>query len=124
MNKSMQNCQLALKKLEAFIAFSEQHPPNELHRAAVIQAFEFTFEVFWKLFQKRAAEQGVVANSPKSAFSAAFQLGWIQNESTWLAILNDRNLTTHAYHEGLAQDIFTRIKNTYLAAFQQAFERL
>lgn len=121
--KAIENCIKALDKLENFIAISNENN-TEIVRAGVIQAFEYNFEAFWKIFQKIAGEEGITANSPKTAFSAAFQMGLIQDERTWLAILTDRNLTTHTYHEDLANQIFKRIKNQYLNEFKIALTRV
>lgn len=121
--KALSNCHMALKKLEDFVKISQEED-SEIVRAAVIQAFEFNFEAFWKLFQKIAGEEGIIANSPKAAFSAAFQLGFIEDENAWLSILNDRNLTTHTYHEDLAIEIFNRIKKSYLNEFIFALKKV
>jgi nucleotidyltransferase substrate binding protein (TIGR01987 family) len=121
--QSLENCQKTLIKLKKFmdIAVSIQ---ADYTQAACIQAFEFTFEVFWKTFQKIGQSQGVMIGSPKTAFSFAFEAGFIDNEDVWIDLLNDRNMTTHTYHEMLAQQIFTRIKEHYIHAFEKAYVKL
>lgn len=123
MQKAIDNCRMALKKLDSFIDVANKDS-SEVVRAGVIQAFEFNFEAFWKLFQKLAGQEGITANSPKTAFSAAFQMGLIKNEAIWLSILNDRNLTTHTYHEDLANEIFKRIKESYVDQFKAAMNEV
>jgi nucleotidyltransferase substrate binding protein (TIGR01987 family) len=120
MNKqSLQNCEKALKKLTDFLEEAKKNP-TQLAQAGVIQAFEFTFEVFWKTFKKLGQADGVAIGGPKGAFSYAFQVDLIENEQIWLNLLDDRNMTTHVYHEELAQQIFERIKNDYMEAFRAA----
>ena len=113
--KTIGNLQKAVAKL---LQFTSQKNPSELERAGVIQAFEFTYELMWKAFKEIAEGDGLSAPSPKSACKAAFQLGLITEESVWLEIIKDRNLTCHTYNETLAQEIYLRIRDRYVAAMQ------
>ncbi|MFA6037377.1 MAG: HI0074 family nucleotidyltransferase substrate-binding subunit [Legionellales bacterium] len=119
MQQSIENCQKALAKLKEFLDIAKTNNAEYMH-AAVIQAFEYNFELFWKIYQKMANQEGEKIGSPKQAFSFAFQSDLIKNEETWLSILNDRNLTTHTYHRELADQIYTRIANQYYNAFYDA----
>lgn len=121
---TLSNCEKALTKLNEFTQIARQHQETDVFQAAVIQAFEYTFEVFWKTFQKIGQGEGVTIGSPKSAFKFAFQSGLLSEEQVWLDILNDRNMTTHTYHEQIAQQIYARIKNQYVTAFQHALASL
>ncbi len=121
--QSLLNCEKALQKLNEFLAVT-QHLNKDYTQAAVIQAFEFTFEVFRKTFQKIGRSEGIAIGSPKSAFSFAYQSGLIEDENIWLDLLNDRNMTTHSYHEIIAQKIFSNIKEKYVFVFQKAYQIL
>lgn len=80
--------------------------------AGCIQSFEFTFETLWKLLKHIAEEEGISVNSPKSAFKAAFTLGFIDEteEEIFYQILLKRNLTVHTYNEDTANEIFNFIR--------------
>ena len=123
LESSFVNYGAALKKLEEF---SELPVKNDRDRAGIIQAFEFTFEVSWKTVQKAVEKQGLPAGSPKLAFKAAFQVGWIKEseQDIWLQMLEDRNLTTHTYKEDLALEIFSRIQKSYIPALKVLLERM
>src|SRR5438128_2042002 len=121
LGKALLNLDRALAALERFLRAREA---NEVVRAAVIQAFEFTFEAFWKVFAKVATAQGDRAPSPKLAVSRAFHYGLLAEEAVWLDMLDDRNLTVHTYNEALAEAIFTRIRDRYAPAFRQARQQL
>jgi nucleotidyltransferase substrate binding protein (TIGR01987 family) len=41
----------------------------------------------------------------------AFQQGWIDEEGAWLAMLDDRNLTSHTYNESTAVEIYKRLRS-------------
>jgi nucleotidyltransferase substrate binding protein (TIGR01987 family) len=49
------------------------------------------------------------ANGPKGVLQHAYRLGWLDDEQRWLKLLEDRNLTSHAYREPLAREIDDRI---------------
>lgn len=124
MNKdTIENCHRTLFTLKDFLHIAGDQN-NDFARAAVIQAFEFTYEVYWKTFQKLAREQGAIAAGPKPAIAYAFQAGILSDQSMWLDIINDRNMTTHTYHEEISKQIYGRIKNDYLKAFEQAYDSL
>lgn len=59
-------------------------------------------------------------NSPKATIRQAFAFGLISDESGWLSLLEDRNLTSHIYNEETAKEIFGHISQKYLALFDAA----
>jgi len=93
---------------------------NNRDRAGIIQAFEFTFEQCWKTLQKVAGSQGIQIGNPKAAFKYAMANGWIPSseETQWLELLKDRNLTSHTYEELLARQVLERIQNFYVGMFE------
>lgn len=118
-----ENCFNTLSTLQSFIKIAGPSD-SEFGRAAVIQAFEFTFEVYWKTFQKIARADGVTASGPKSALSYAYQANLIDDQEAWLYILNDRNMTTHTYHEEISRKIFDNIKTKHVTVFEKAYQAL
>lgn len=94
---------------------------DDRDRSGIIQGFEFTFEQAWKSIQKITPSLGIQVASPKQAFQAALQLGWIQNkdEPTWIKMMEDRNSTSHTYKEDLAKEVLTRISNHYISLFEE-----
>jgi nucleotidyltransferase substrate binding protein (TIGR01987 family) len=113
------NFEAALSKLGQF---KKAYDGSEIHRAGVIQAFEFTFEQCWKAIQKKAGTEGVTVASPKQALSWAMSLGWIEakDEKAWLAMLSDRNLSSHTYREKTAKEVAENV----LKAYEGEFARL
>ncbi len=45
-------------------------------------------------------------------------MGWLPDEKAWLAMLADRNLTSHTYDEELAQAVYSRLPQ-HLLLLQQ-----
>jgi nucleotidyltransferase substrate binding protein (TIGR01987 family) len=93
-------------------------PETSLSRDASIQRFEFSFELAWRSIQDRAREAGLDCRSPKGCLKLAFQQGWLDDEQRWLAILEDRNLTSHTYNDAIAAKIYGRLRG-HLAALRE-----
>ncbi len=84
-------------------------PENDLLLDAAIQRFEFCFELAWKVLQKRLRQRGIDRSSPRECLKAAWTEGWLADERAWIAMLEDRNLTSHTYDQALAKAVFARL---------------
>ena len=93
----------------ARLADALRQPKTEWTRDASIQRFEFSFELAWKAISRFARDEGLEAPSPKQALRTAFRFGWIEEDPGWLRMLDDRNRTTHTYHEATAEEIYARL---------------
>src|SRR5206468_2182176 len=83
---------------------------NPLFIDASIQRFEFSFELAWKALQQVVRERvGSETAGPKPTLQRAHANGLIADESVWLAMLTDRNLSSHTYHEALARELRARL---------------
>ncbi len=78
-----------------------------------IQRFEFTFELTWKTLKAFLEDQGIICRSPKACFKEAFKMGWIDNEASWISLLQARNMTSHVYSEEMAIEIYETIKENH-----------
>ena len=93
--------------LKAFSKF-EQFRVNsvtEQEKAGTIQAFEYCFELVWKIMKRLLEERGKIANSPKETFRMAALEGFISDPEIWFDFLRKRNLTVHTYQESEAENI-------------------
>ena len=82
---------------------------TELDRDGVIQRFEFTFELTWKVIQEYARFKGLESASPRDTFRVGAELGIIENPEVWFDFLKDRNESTHLYSESQAELIYSHI---------------
>lgn len=96
---------------------------NDVSRDAAIQRFEFCFELAWKAIQERARDEGLDCQSPKSCLTLAFKASWVVDEREWLAMLADRNLTSHTYDEDLAKAVYGRLRR-YLPLLEALANKL
>ena len=92
----------ALSRLEEALA----KPEDPIVRDACIQRFEFTFEMAWKAVQRYALTEGIECVSPRDCFRAGFRLGVIDRDAQWMAMVEDRNRTSHTYDEDSANAIY------------------
>jgi nucleotidyltransferase substrate binding protein (TIGR01987 family) len=113
----------ALSRLkEGILKFDEE---NDLLRDGLIQRFEFTFELAWKTLKVSFEDEGLMGlNSPKAVLREAFSAGLIQDDELWLAMLNDRNSTSHIYSDQLAIKICKNIRERYVNALDDLMEQI
>ena len=83
-----------LEKALATLKKALQEPPTDLIRDAVIQRFEYVFELSWKTMGIAADYMGTLCKSPREAIRTSFKLGWISNAEDWIEAMEARNLTS------------------------------
>lgn len=111
----------ALKRLGEVLEVPENE--NDYVVDATIQRFEFVVELFWKTLKHLLAKEGRETSTPKEALQEAFAAKWINDEKTWLSMLQDRNLTSHTYRQDYAHEIYARVK-TYYPEMQNVYKLL
>ena len=120
MNEKIHNRFLQYQAAKTRLREAVQSPgESDIKRDAVIQRFEFTYELLWKLFKAIAIEEKMECYSPKTAFQAAFKINLIDDERLFVEIIDARNSTTHLYSEEDSKVIYAFIKEKVLAAFDQ-----
>jgi nucleotidyltransferase substrate binding protein (TIGR01987 family) len=93
-------------------SFMEDLTPaqRDLIRAGVIQYFEFTYELCWKMIQRwlrlNVSPEAAAAQTRKDLFRIAAQQGLIRNPQDWFGYQEARNLTSHTYSELEAERVF------------------
>lgn len=98
----IQDTTQALSRLKEVLA----EPKTDLVRDATIKRFEFSFELSWKLMAAVAQYKGIDVNNPRDAIRTAAKLELIDDPIPWLKLLETRNLTTHTYHEDVAEEAY------------------
>lgn len=96
--------------------------PRDL--SGIIKDFELVYEIAWKALKKSLEQHGHETGSAREAFATAYQLRWLHNESVWIEMIRDRNLTVHTYNKELAKEMSDRIRQTYVSEFGALFEKL
>lgn len=104
--------------------YAKQPITTELERAGIIQFFEMTFELAWKVLKDYLDAQEYLVKSPRETVKQAFQIGLIDNGHVWMDALSNRNLTTHTYDEELANKMTNEIITMYLPELDKMYEKL
>lgn len=86
---------------------------DELEEAGLVQIFEFTFELGWKVLKDFLEAQGYDDKTPREVIKRGYQLNYVQDGTAWLDALDKRNLMTHIYDESKAKEVVSLIKNQY-----------
>lgn len=99
----------------------EIESPSVVERGGLIQFFEVTFELSWKLLKDYLESQDVNPKFPRDTIKEAFRYELIKDGDAWMNMLNDRNLTVHTYNETKAIEIETKIRSIFFPAIQQLY---
>ena len=106
-----QNYGKALMLLEEAVD-ANRTAERELIKAGIIQYFEFTHELAWKVmkdFLEYEGMTGIVGS--RSATREAFNKGLIEEGQAWMDMLETRNITVHAYDPLIITEAFEQIVN-------------
>ena len=114
-----QNYGKALMLLEEAVD-ANRTAERELIKAGIIQYFEFTHELAWKVmkdFLEYEGMTGIVGS--RSATREAFNKGLIEEGQAWMDMLETRNITVHAYDPLIITEAFEQIVNINLVLLRK-----
>lgn len=116
----------ALGRLAEVVNVSRVRQLNDFEADGLIQRFEFTFELSWKLMKSYADYQGIDKEimGSRDAVRWAFENGLIEDSDVWMEMIKRRNDTSHTYDEDTAADVVERVKAAYFQAFVCFYERM
>ncbi|RMD67247.1 DUF86 domain-containing protein [Candidatus Parcubacteria bacterium] len=107
LNERLAQADRVLATLESLLL--EEQEANTVIRDAAIQRFAYSYEAVWKAAQHylRVIE-GLEEGSPKAVIRACVRTGILRVDDgrVALAMVDDRNLTSHTYNEKLAAKIY------------------
>ena len=118
-HQRLENYGRALERFRAAVKISQARSLNELEEQGMIQAFEFTHELAWKLMKDYFVDQGNTSiTGSKDAIREAFKQGLIVDGEGWMDMIRSRNLSSHTYDEKTAQEIVKNVTGTYAVLFE------
>ncbi|PKN74077.1 MAG: nucleotidyltransferase [Candidatus Cloacimonetes bacterium HGW-Cloacimonetes-3] len=104
----------AINSLDRAIIRSVAAPEDEELRDAVIQRFEYTYELCWKLLKRR-----LESDSPnpalldtmnfKDMIRLGAETGYIAEPQKWFEYREQRNKTVHIYDEREAKKVYQAV---------------
>ncbi len=113
-----ENYKRALQQLNAAVKLSEEKELSQLEKQGLIQAFEYTHELAWKVMQDFFKYQGnSEIHGSRDATREAFKTGLIQDGDNWMVMIRNRNLTSHTYNVETSEEIYLNIINHFSVLF-------
>ena len=114
LTKAYESFSNALKTADIYESrFSEEiFYTKELVRAGVIQHFEYTYELSWKMMKRfmEIDEGRLKGFTNKALLRKAGELELIDDFHKWREFHEARNLTSHIYDEEIAEKVYTTAK--------------
>ena len=101
----------ALRSLRKAIVRSQAQKDDLEVRDAVIQRFEYTYEICWKMIKRKlemeaASPPTIDALSFRDLLREAAEKGLIGGVETWFEYREARNRTSHSYDEENAKAVY------------------
>jgi nucleotidyltransferase substrate binding protein (TIGR01987 family) len=101
----------ALASLSRAVTRATGAPEDEELRDAVIQRFEYSYELSWKMMRRvivaEAASTAAVAGwSFRDLLREAGARGLVDDVEAWFEYRHQRNITAHTYDEDKAASVF------------------
>ena len=116
----LQSFHKASAQLFAAAKLAQTRSLTSLEQQGLIQAFEFTHELAWNTLKDFLEARGATGiYGSKDATRAAFAKGLIANGAEWMAMIESRNRSSHAYNEKTANEIAAAILTSYVPEFQK-----
>ncbi|ALO15750.1 nucleotidyltransferase substrate binding protein, family [Salinivirga cyanobacteriivorans] len=99
---------------------------SQLEKEGIIQRFEYTFELAWKVLKDKMEEDGIIMEtiSPKYVVRKAFEARYIDDAETWFLMIGDRNQMSHTYNFSKFEEIIFSIQNNYIDILYHLYETL
>lgn len=96
-----------LKKAASLLESGLKEEQSALVRDAVIQRFEYTYELAWKSMRRyfRLNNQ-LVEDNVQNLFREAGRQGLIDSVERWFDYQRARNLSSHVYDENVADEVY------------------
>ena len=109
----------AFKQLKNAKELRNERDFTELELQGVIQAFEVSQELSWKVLKDFLEDQGKTdLFGSKNAVREAFNVGLITNGDIWFDMIKSRNMTSHIYDHSEILAILDTILNDYVTEFK------
>lgn len=101
----------AVGSLERALKRSQKEKKDEELRDAVIQRFEYTYELCWKMMKRRleadaSSPSAIDTLSFKDLLREAAEKGLIADVEAWFDYRDARNRTSHTYDEKNAEQVY------------------
>lgn len=94
---------------------------SQLEKEGIIQRFEYTFELAWKVLKDKMEFDGLVLDqiSPKAVVRQAYAAKYLDSAEIWLQMIGDRNLMSHTYDFTKFEAVIQTMRQSYLPVLDE-----
>lgn len=91
-----------------------------LEKEGTVQRFVYVWELSWKTIRDYLEAQGTSVQpvTPRSVLKEAFAAGILSDGPVWMAMVDHRNLLSHAYSQAAFEEAFEAIRTRYHGALK------
>lgn len=115
----------ALARLAEIVGASKKRALNDFERDGLVQRFEFTHELSWKLMKAYAEYQGFDGiGGSRDATRKAFEMSLISDGQSWMDMIKSRNETSHNYDGSMADDVVDSIINRFYPLLAEFYQKM
>ncbi len=123
------NYNSAFTQLKEGVDLLAERNLSDLEKEGLVQRFEYTQELSWKLIKDYLEFSGVLEmKSPKAVVRQAINIGLIKSDlQSWMDMIEERNVTSHTYDSKiLSKTVQKIVKQFYplLAALLKSFDEI
>lgn len=99
--------------------------PIDIIKEGIIQRFEFTHELAWKVMKDYLEYEGYQnITGSRSATREAFNKGLVDQGQIWMDMIESRNQTVHTYQEKILNEEFINIISKYHPVFFDFYNKM
>ena len=115
-------CQRLIEVTESEITIDDL---SELEQEGLVQRFEYTFELSWKVMQDLLIYKGYeFMLGPNGTLKMAFEDGLISDHDGWRQMTKSRNMLSHVYDEEEADAVVRLIFSRYAPLLKSLDKKL
>lgn len=119
-----ENYQKAFRQLKSAID-ENGVDPVDIIKEGIIQRFEFTHELAWKVMKDFLSHEGIQnITGSRSTTREAYNLGLIENGQVWMNMIESRNKTVHTYNPDVLEIEFKNVVLYYFEHFGKFEEKM
>ena len=125
----LDNYERAVRRLEGAVALLLDQSGfgievDELLKEGLVQRYEYTQELAWKLMKDYEEFQGYTdIQGSRDAIRKALAMGLVSDRE-WMETIASRNITSHCYDEAEFNAIFSKIVTTNVPLFRDFCETM
>lgn len=119
------NYSRALVQLQKAVALRQSRELSELEQQGLIQVFEYTHELAWKVMKDYLRSLGVdTLLASRDSTRAAFAAELISDGEAWMDMIKSRNLALQSYIQSVADEMTESVSVSYIHFFNAFAARM